>query len=78
MTDVEQRRLLVRLAAYEVLLERLVTELELALPGTIDRLSGPYEASERPGADMQAFLADVDDHISLLLTKVRADLNDQD
>jgi len=75
MTDPD-RELRVRLAAQEILLRRLIGELELELPGTIDRLSGPYETAARPDEAFQAFLAEVDDHISLLLSKVRADLRD--
>ena len=69
-----QRRLMVRMAAHEVLLGRLIAELEIELPGTIERLAEPYETSERPTDAMSAFVAEVDDHISLLLSKVRADL----
>jgi len=75
MTDPD-RELRVRLAAQEILLRRLIGELEMELPGTIDRLAGPYETAARPDEAFQAFLADVDDHISLLLSKVRADLRD--
>jgi hypothetical protein len=75
MTDPD-RELRVRLAAQEILLRRLIGELELELPGTIDRLAGPYETAARPDEAFQAFVAEVDDHISLLLSKVRADLRD--
>ena len=68
------RSMLVRLAAHEVLLRRLIGELEIELPGTIERLAGPYRLGERPGEAMCAFVAEVDDHISLLLSGVRADL----
>ena len=68
--------ILVRLAAQEILLRRLIQELEIELPGTIDRLAGPYEMAERPGEAVQAFVAEVDDYISLMLSKVRADLAD--
>lgn len=71
-----ERQLRVRLAAQEILLRRLIGELELELPGTIDRLAGPYETAVRPDEAFQAFVAEVDDHISLLLSKVRADLRD--
>lgn len=70
------RELRVRLAAHEVLLRRLIAEIEMELPGTIDRLAGPYESAARPTEAFQAFVAEVDDHISLLLSKVRADLAD--
>lgn len=76
MTDAAdaQRRLMVRMAAHEVLISRLIAELEEELPGTIDRLAGPYESAERPDPTFSAFVAEVDDHVSLLLSKVRADL----
>jgi hypothetical protein len=70
------RDLRVRLAAHEVLLRRLIGELEIELPGTIDNLAGPYETAERPDEAFQAFVAEVDDHISLILSKVRADLRE--
>lgn len=70
------RDALVRAAAHEVLLRRLIRELELALPGAIDRLAGPYEASARHGADFDAFVAEVDDHVSLLLSQIRADVEE--
>lgn len=75
MTD-PNRELRVRLAAHEVLLRRLIGELEVELPGTIDRLSGPYETAARPDEAFQAFVAEVDDHVSLILSKIRADLRD--
>jgi hypothetical protein len=65
--------ILVRLAAHEVLMRRLIGELEIELPGIIDELAGPYETAQR-GEEFQAFVAKVDDHVSLLLSKVRADL----
>lgn len=65
---------LVRLAAHEVLLRRLIAELEIELPGLIDELAGPYEPSERPSEAFEAFVAKVDDHVSLILSQVRADL----
>lgn len=70
------RELRVRLAAHEVLLRRLIAELEAELPGTIDQLAGPYETAERPDDAFQAFVAEVDDHVSLMLSKVRADLRE--
>jgi hypothetical protein len=74
MTIDPDRELRVRLAAHEVLLRRLIGEIEQELPGTIDRLAGPYETAARPGEAFQAFVAEVDDHISLILSNVRADL----
>ena len=68
---------LVRLAAHEVLLRRLISELEVELPGIIDELAGPYETTQR-GEEFQAFVAKVDDHVSLLLSQVRADLAQRD
>lgn len=76
MTHDPDRDLRVRLAAHEVLLRRLIAEIELELPGTIDRLAGPYETAGRPDEAFQAFVADVDDHVSLLLSKIRADLDE--
>lgn len=76
MTADPDRELRVRLAAHEVLLRRLIGELELELPGVIDRLAGPYETTARPNEAFQAFVAEVDDHISLILSKVRADLRE--
>lgn len=75
MTDAE-RQALVRAAAHEVLLRRLIRELELEAPGLIDRLAGPYEPSGRRGEAFDAFLAEVDDHLSLLLSQVRAEVED--
>ena len=69
--------MLVRLAAHEVLLRRLIGELEEEMPGLIDLLAGPYETQQR-GEEFQAFVAKVDDHVSLLLSKVRADLAERD
>ena len=69
------RDVLVRLAAHEVLLRRLIRELENEAPGLIDRLAGPYEASANHGEAFDAFVAEVDDHLSLLLSQVRADLD---
>lgn len=66
--------LLVRLAAHEVLLRRLIGELEEEMPGLIDLLAGPYEPSQRPTEAFDAFVARVDDHVSLMLSQVRADL----
>lgn len=68
---------LVRLAAHEVLMRRLIGELEIELPGIIDELAGPYETTQR-GEEFQAFVAKVDDHVSLLLSQVRADLASKD
>lgn len=75
MTDAA-RQALVRTAAHEVLLRRLVGELEIEFPGLIDRLAGPYRLGERPEPAMAEFVAEVDDHISLLLSQVRADLDE--
>jgi hypothetical protein len=72
------RQALVRAAAHEVLLLRLIRELEEALPGLIDRLAGPYQLSGPPGEPMAAFVAEVDDHVSLLLSRARADVAEQD
>lgn len=69
--------ILIRLAAHEVLLRRLIGELEIELPGIIDELAGPYESAQR-GEEFQHFVAKVDDHVSLLLSKVRADLAERD
>lgn len=66
--------LLVRLAAHEILLRRLIGELEMELPGIIDEIAGPYEPSQRPSEEFSAFVAQIDDHISLLLSQVRADV----
>jgi hypothetical protein len=76
MTAADQQAL-VRTAAHEVLLRRLIADLESFHPGTIDRLAGPYRSSGRPDEAMSAFVAQVDDHISLLLSQVRADLEDR-
>ena len=76
MTDVE-RHALVRAAAHEVLLRRLIRELGFELPGLIDRLAGPYEPAARRGEAFDAFLAEVDDHISLLLSQIRAETEDR-
>ncbi|MGA0607338.1 hypothetical protein ACO2Q0_15210 [Phenylobacterium sp. VNQ135] len=76
MTADPDRELRVRLAAHEILLRRLIGELEVELPGTIDRLAGPYETAVRPDEAFQAFVAEVDDHVSLILSKIRADLRD--
>jgi hypothetical protein len=73
MTD-QDRQALVRAAAHEVLLRRLIAELEQTFPGTIDNIAGPYRLGERPDEAMSAFVAEVDDHISLILSQVRADL----
>lgn len=69
--------LLVRLAAHEILLRRIVGELEIELPGLIDQIAGPYEPARRPSQEFSDFVAQVDDHISLLLSQVRADLADK-
>ena len=68
------RQTLVRAAAHEVLLRRLIADLESFHPGTIDRLAGPYRLSDRPDEAMAAFVSEVDDHISLLLSQIRADV----
>lgn len=73
-TDDPDRALKVRLAAHEVLLRRLLAEVEAEMPGTLDRLAGPYETAGRPAEAFQAFVAEVDDHVSLILSQVRADL----
>ena len=75
MTD-PVRQALVRTAAHEVLLRRLIGEIEQTLPGTIDNLAGPYRLGAPPGEAMSAFVAEVDDHISLILSQVRADLDE--
>jgi hypothetical protein len=75
MSSADQQAL-VRTAAHEVLLRRLIADLESFHPGTIDRLSGPYRFADRPGEAMAAFAAEVDDHISLLLSQVRADVDE--
>jgi hypothetical protein len=66
--------MLVRLAAHEILLRRLIGELEEEMPGLIDLLAGPYEPSQRPTEAFDAFVAKVDDHVSLMLSQIRADL----
>lgn len=75
MTADPDRQVLVRLAAHEVLLRRLIAELEIELPGLIDSLSGPYETAARPDEAFQAFVAEVDDHVSLLLSRIRAEVD---
>ena len=74
MSGVDQQAL-IRTAAHEVLLRRLIADLESFHPGTIDRLAGPYRFADRPEAAMAAFAAEVDDHVSLLLSQVRADVS---
>lgn len=74
MTADPDRQVLVRLAAHEVLLRRLIAELETELPGLIDNLAGPYETAARPDEAFQAFVAEVDDHVSLLLTRIRTEV----
>jgi hypothetical protein len=71
------RQALVRAAAHEVLLRRLLADLESFHPGTLDRLAGPYRFAGRPEEAMAAFAAEVDDHVSLLLSQVRADLRER-
>ncbi|WP_041373245.1 hypothetical protein [Phenylobacterium zucineum] len=70
------RQALVRAAAHEVLLRRMIRELEMEVPGFIERLAGPYEPSGRRGEVFDAFLAEVDDHISLLLSQVRTEIDE--
>ena len=76
MTPAE-RQALIRTAAHEVLLRRLIADLESFHPGTIDRLAGPYAPSARPAEPFATFVADVDDHISLLLSQVRAEVGER-
>ena len=68
------RQALIRAAAHEVLLRRLIADLESFHPGTIDRLSGPYRLADRPDPAMAEFVAEVDDHLSLLLSQIRAEV----